>query len=58
MPAARKSLLEVKQLYLRMKNEIFGGGFLRVVNNSAALDRLLMKEFGTDTIMSDVRHPK
>ena len=57
---AKKSLLELKQLYLRMKSEVFGGGFLRIVHNSEALDRLLKKVFGTEKLLSqsDVDDPK
>lgn len=57
---AKKSLLELKQLYLRMKSEVFGGGILRIIHNSEALDRLLKKTFGTEKLMSqaDVNDPK
>ena len=56
---AKKSLLELKQLYLRMKSEVFGGGILKIVHNSESLDRLLKKVFGTQLLsQSDVSDPK
>ena len=43
-----------------MKSEVFGGGILRIIHNSEALDRLLKKTFGTERLMlqSDVSDPK
>lgn len=43
-----------------MKNEVFGGGILKIVHNSEALDHLLKKAFGTERLLSqsDVSDPK
>ena len=50
--------LELKQLYLHLRSDTFGGGILKIMDKSAALDRILKKEFGTKIAMRDVKHPK
>ena len=55
---AQKSLLELKRLYLRLRSDAYGGGILKIMDKSAALDRILKKEFGTKIAMCDVEHPK
>ena len=55
---ANKSLRELRQLYLKLKNEVFASPKFGVVFNTEALERLLKDTFGEDLKMKDVAHPK
>ena len=57
MVYAKKSLVEMRQLYFKLRHEVFShsrGGF---GYNTEALEKIFKESFGT-TLMSDVQHPK
>ena len=54
----RKTLLELRQLYFKLRERIFAesrGGF---ACNSIALEELLKEELGIKLTMNDIQHPK
>ncbi|XP_021919753.1 85/88 kDa calcium-independent phospholipase A2 isoform X2 [Zootermopsis nevadensis] len=53
--AAGKSLMECLCLYFRMKEHAFVG---RRPYNSEPLENILKEVLGTDTVMTDIKHPK
>ena len=55
---AKKSLRELRQLYLKLKNEVFASPKFGVVFNTEALERLLKDTLGEHMKMKDVAHPK
>eukprot|EP00731_Ephydatia_muelleri_P031640 Em0023g147a len=57
MVYAKRSLFEMRQLYFKLRREVFShsrGGF---GYDTDALERIFKEQFGT-TLMSDVQHPK
>lgn len=55
---AKKSLSRLRQLYFRLKDRVFSEGRLGFAYNTASLEKILKEEFGTDALLSDVKHPK
>ena len=53
----KKSLRELRQLYFRMKDEVFGRGRFGMAYNTDKLEEILKQEFG-DIKMSDVQYPR
>ena len=56
--AAKKSLSDLRQLYFRLKDEVFAnprGGF---AYNTKALQKILQEILGTEKCMCDVTQPK
>ena len=56
--SAKKNLSQLRQLYFKLKDRVFSQGRLGIAYNTASLDEVLKEEFGTEAIMTDVRHPK
>lgn len=56
--SAKKSLFELRQLYFRMKDEVFAHDRLGFAYNTDALETILKEEFGTHMTMADVQSPK
>ena len=57
MPA-KKSLRELRQMYLKLKDEVFASPKFGVAFNTEALEHLLKDALGTKMTMRDVTHPK
>ena len=55
---AGKSLLEIRQLYFKMKEEVFSSPRAGLPFNTKALEKLLQDELGTEMCMGDVKQPK
>ena len=55
---AKKSLWELRQMYLKLKDEVFASPKFGVVFNTEALERLLKETLGVTMKMGDVTHPK
>ena len=55
---AGKSLLEIRQLYFKMKEEVFSRPRAGFAYNTRALEKLLQDELGTEMCMGDVKRPK
>ncbi len=55
---AKKSLSELRQLYFKMKDKVFGTVRFGVAYNTEALEQLLKDELGSSTRLSDVEFPK
>ena len=55
---AGMSVTEVRQLYFKMKDAVFGNPKGGVSFNTAALQDLLFETFGNDLCMNDVTSPK
>ena len=55
---AGKSLLEIRQWYFKMKEEVFSSPRAGLPFNTRALEKLLQDELGTEMCMSDVKQPK
>ena len=53
----KKSLRELRQLYFRLKDEVFGSGRLGLGYDTSKLEEILKSEFG-DMKMSDVQYPR
>ena len=51
------TLGELRQLYFRMREEVFVGGMFSVSKKTDALEALLQQQFG-DKCMNDVEFPK
>ena len=56
--AAKKNLSELRQLYFKLKDQVFSSGRLRVGYDTDALEEVLKETFGTDATMADCRYPK
>lgn len=56
--SAGMSVTEVRQLYFKMKDAVFGNPKGGVSFNTAALQDLLVETFGTDLCMDHVTSPK
>ena len=52
------SLVQLRQLYFRLKQQIFANTRLGYAYNSRGLEELLQDELGTDLRMCDIKHPK
>ncbi|KAJ8263919.1 hypothetical protein GJAV_G00143080 [Gymnothorax javanicus] len=50
-----KSMEYLRRLYFRLKGDVFKGS---IYDNSRSLEKLLKREFGEDTNMHDVKHPR
>jgi predicted acylesterase/phospholipase RssA len=48
---AKKSLREIRQLYFRLKDEVFASDRFGIACNTSALEKLLVELFGTETTM-------
>ena len=55
---AKKSLAQLRQLYFKMKDKVFGSDRLGFAYNTDALEKLLKQEFGTSMKLSDVNFPR
>ena len=55
---AKRSLAQLRQLYFKMKDRVFGTDRLGFAYNTQALEQLLISEFGTTMIMTDIEFPK
>ena len=55
---AGKSLLEIRQLYFKMREEVFSSPRAGFAFNTKALEKLLQDELGTEMCMGDVKRPK
>lgn len=58
LPTANKSLAELRQLYFKMKDQVFGTDRFGFAYNTAALEKLLKEEFGTSMRLGDVTTPR
>ena len=57
--AGGKSLHQLRQLFFRMKDEIFAKGLIPGTGyDTIALEKILQEELGANTRMSDVRYPR
>lgn len=56
--AAKKSLAELRQLYFRMKEKVFGSDRFGFAYNTENLEELLKDVFGTTMTMADEELPK
>lgn len=56
--AAKSTLREVRQLYFKLKEQIFGKSRAGMAYDTDALERLLRETFGGVVHMNDVKHPK
>ena len=54
----KKNLSELRHLYFKLKDHVFAHERLGFAYNTAALEKILKEEFGTEMIMSDVTFPK
>ena len=52
------SLYQLRNLYFRLKDEVFSKGRTGFCYNSAKLEELLKESLGTHIRMGDVLHPK
>lgn len=55
---AKKSVTEIRQLYFRMKDEIFGKVKGGMTFNTAGLEALLKEEFSEHVCMDDITYPR
>ena len=55
---AKKSLSQLRQLYFKMKDKVFGSDRFGFAYNTEALEKLLKDEFGSSMKLSDVDFPK
>ena len=55
---AKKSVSELRKLYFKMKDKVFGSVRFGVAYNTEALEQILKDELGSDTKLSDVEFPK
>ena len=55
---AGKSLKEMRQLYFKMKDQVFSNDRFGFGYNTEVLEKLLIEEFGTELRMSDVTFPR
>ena len=55
---AGKSLHEIRQLYFKIKEEMFSSPRAGLAFNTKALEKLLQDELGTEMCMGDVKRPK
>lgn len=55
---AKKSLAELRQLYFRMKEKVFGSDRFGFAYNTEALEQILKQEFGTTMTLTDIEFPK
>ena len=53
----KKTLRELRQLYFRLKDDVFGKGRFGMAYNTNKLEEILKHEFG-DMKMSDVNYPR
>lgn len=56
--AAKRTLGELRQLYFKMKDKVFGTERLGFAYNTEALEHLLIQEFGTTMRLTDQEFPK
>ncbi len=52
------SLRYLRNLYFRLKEEVFSKGRVGFCYDTNKLEELLKEEFGTEMKMSDIQHPK
>lgn len=58
LPPGGKSLTQLRELYFRLKEQIFARSRMGYAYNSKALEELLKEELGTELNMCDVEYPK
>jgi len=58
LPPGGKSLAQLRQLYFRLKEQVFSRSRMGYAYNSKALEELLKEELGTELRMCDVNYPK
>ncbi len=56
--SAKKSVEELRQICLQLKDEVFANPKFGISYNSEALEKLLKETVGTKMRMSDIKHPK
>ncbi len=52
------SISQLRNLFFQLKEEVFSKGRVGFCYDTAKLEEMLKEELGTDTRMSDVKHPK
>ena len=57
-PIAKKSLQELRQLYFKLKDQVFARDRMGFAYNTDALESILKEEFGEDMVMSDCQFPR
>lgn len=55
---AKKNLSELRQLYFKIRDQVFSAGRLGMGYNTEVFERVLKEEFGTEALMSDISHPR
>ncbi len=56
--SAKKSVEELRQICLQLKDEVFANPKFGISYNSEALEKFLKKTVGTKMRMNDIKHPK
>ena len=56
--SAKKSLAQLRQLYFKMKDKVFGNDRFGFGYDTEALEQILKDEFGSTMTLSDVDFPK
>lgn len=56
--AAKKSLAQLRQLYFRMRDEVFGKARGAMSFNTAGLERIFKEEFTETRCMDDESYPR
>jgi len=55
---AKKTLCQLRQLYFKLKDEVFSNDRIGFAYNTEALEKLLKEELGMDMTMNDVKFPR
>ena len=55
---AKKSLAEIRQMYFKLKDEVFARDRMGFAYNTDALESILKEGLGEDTLMSDCQFPR
>ena len=58
MLTAKKNLSELRQLYFKLRDRVFSAGRLGIGYNTESFEKVLKEEFGTEALMTDIRHPR
>lgn len=51
------TLSDIRDMYIKMAPDVFGGSFFQAGNRSEAMEKVMMEIF-KDTKMKDIREPK
>ena len=54
----KKTLKEIRQLYFRLREDVFGSGRLGMGYDTPKLEEILQHEFGTKMTMDDISYPR